>query len=99
MKLIEIKKLEDCFDGSVIFQYSFDKEVEEELMKKLGQVGKLYYYPDFMRPFFKITTSDGLQIKGIIGEKNFEITYPQTKKWEKKKKFESNLERFLREII
>ena len=71
----------------------------DEFMKKMGQVGKLHYFPEFMRPFFKIITSDGLQIKGIIGENNFEITYPRTQKWEKKVKFEKNLELFLQEMI
>lgn len=52
MKLVEIKKLEDCFDGSIIFEYSFDENVEETFMKMLGQTGKLDYYPDFRRPFF-----------------------------------------------
>jgi len=91
MKLVKIKKLEDCFDGSIIFEYSFDENIEETFMKMLGQTGKLDYYPDFSRPFFKIMTHDGLQIKGIIGEKNFEITYPLTKKWEKKRNFENSL--------
>lgn len=95
MKLVEIKKLEDCFDGSIIFEYSFDENVEETFMKMLGQTGKLDYYPDFRRPFFKIMSRDGLQIKGIIGESNFEITYPLTNKWEKKRNFENSLKKLM----
>lgn len=95
MKLAKISKLEDCFDGSVIFRYSFDEAVEEDFMKRLGKTGRLNYYPEFSRPFFKISTSDGLQIKGIIGERDFEITYPQTKKWQKKQDFENSLKSLL----
>jgi hypothetical protein len=91
MELTDIKKVEDCFDGSVIFEYFFDLEIKEEFMKSLGETGRLDYYPDFLRPFFKIITSDGLQIKGIVGDKSFQVIYPQTKKWEKKEAFEKQL--------
>ena len=91
MELVEIKKVEDCFDGSVIFEYYFDREIKEEFMQRLGETGRLDYYPEFHRPFFKIFTSDGLQIKGIIGDKSFQVLYPQTEKWEKKKAFEKQL--------
>ena len=99
MKFVEIKKLDDCFDGSIVFEYSFNKQIDEMFMKILGQTGKLEYYPDFRRPFYKIMTDEGLQIKGIIGDNNFEITYPLSKKWEKKKSFETCLERFLALMI
>jgi len=90
MKLIDIKKLEDCFDGSMIFKYSFDKGIEEILMRKIAEKGKLDYYPEFPRPFFKIICA-GVQVKGIIGEDNFEVTFPRTAKEEKKTNFESML--------
>jgi hypothetical protein len=95
MELINIKKVEDCFDGSVIFEYYFNEEVKEGHMKKLGNTGRLNYYPDFHRPFFKIITSDGLQIKGIIGDKSFQVLYPQTKKREKKKAFDKQLRKYI----
>lgn len=95
MELTDIKKIEDCFDGSVIFEYYFDREIKEEFMQRLGGTGRLNYYPDFLRPFFKIITSDGLQIKGIVGDKSFQVIYPQTKKWEKKHFFEKQLSRYI----
>ena len=95
MELINIKKIEDCFDGSVIFEYFFNEEIKEKFMKKLSEKGKLDYYPEFPRPFFKIITSDGLQIKGIIGDASLQVIYPQTDKWEKKKAFEHQLRHHL----
>ena len=91
MKLIDIKKLEDCFDGSMIFRYSFKNKIDESFMNKLGEKGKLQYYPEFPRPFFKIITNDGAQVKGIIGDDNFEVVFPQTRKQERKKNFDTNL--------
>ena len=78
MKLINIKKLEDCIDGSMIFMYTFNEKIDETLMRKVGKKGKLQYFPEFPRPFFKIITADGVQVKGIIGDDNFEVVFPRT---------------------
>ena len=98
MKLIDIEKIEDCFDGSMIFKYSFAGEIGEMFMRKLELIGELNYYPEFSRPFYKIFTFNGIQIKGIIGETNFEVTFPLTEKWGKKRKFENRLEMILRQL-
>jgi hypothetical protein len=95
MKIVNIKKLEDCIDGSMIFMYSFDEKIHESLMKKLGEKGNLQYHPEFPRPFFKIITADKVQVKGIIGDDNFEVLFPKTDKQEKKKNFETNLEKMI----
>ena len=95
MNLVNIKKLEDCIDGSMIFLYSFNEKIDEALMKKLGEKGKLQYYPDFPRPFFKIITAEKVQVKGIIGDDNFEVVFPSTNKQERKKNFETNLEKMI----
>ncbi|MCK5055549.1 MAG: hypothetical protein KAT34_02770 [Candidatus Aminicenantes bacterium] len=97
MQITEIKKIEDCFDGSVIFKYLFSEEMDEDLMNKIGEGNKLQYFPDFLRPFFKITTPADLQIKGILGDRDFEVIFPQTDKWKKKKEFETNLQKILQD--
>lgn len=98
MRLIEIKKLEDCIDGGVIFRYSFEKEVNEALMRRIGEKGKVQYFPEFPKPFFKIITPESIQVRGIVGDKDFEAVYPQTHKWEKKEAFETKLKKHLKEI-
>lgn len=98
MRLIEIRKLEDCFDGSVIFKYSFDGEVSEALMKRMGEKGRVQYFPEFPRPFFKIITPQSIQVRGIVGDRDFEAVYPQTGKWQRKEAFEGNLKKLLEEI-
>ena len=99
MRLIEIKKVEDCFDGSVIFKYTFDKAVNEGLMKRIGEKGKVQYFPEFPKPFFKIITPQSIQVRGIVGDKDFEAVYPQTDKLLKKEAFETNLKKHLEEIF
>ncbi len=98
MKLVNIKKLEDCIDGSMIFMYSFNEKIDETLMKKLEEKGKLQYYSEFPRPFFKLITADGVQVKGIIWDDNFEVVFPTTNKQERKKNFETNLEKMIEKL-
>lgn len=91
MKLVEVKKMDDCFDGSMVFEYRFDRQIDETFMKIISRPGRLSYYPEFSRPFFKIFSEKGIQIKGIIGDDNFQVTFPQTRKAELKKAFETRL--------
>jgi hypothetical protein len=98
MKLINIKKLEDCIDGSMIFMYSFNEKIDETLMKKLGEKGNLQYYPEFPRPFFKLITTDGVQVKGIIWDDNIEVVFPRTNKQERKTNFETNLVKMIEKL-
>jgi hypothetical protein len=93
MKLTNIKKVEDCLDGSMVFKYSLNKKINETLMRKLAEGGKLQYYPEFPRPFFKLITADGVQVKGIIGDSNFEVLFPRRNKEERKKVFDAGLEK------
>jgi len=96
MNLINISKLEDCLDGSMIFRYSFNEKIAEPLMRRLAEKGTLQYYPEFPRPFFKILTRDGIQVKGILGDDNFEAVFPRTNKEERKKNFETNLGKIMK---
>lgn len=98
MRPFDIKKMEDCFDGSMIFRYFFNIEIDERFMRKLGEKSKLHYYPEFPRPFFKIITAADIQVKGILGDDNIEVIFPRTGKWQKKKKFETNLEKIIKSM-
>lgn len=95
MRLVEIEKLEDCMDGSLAYRYCFDGEVNEELMRKMAAGCKLHYFPEFSRPFFKIFTPATVQIKGILGDRDFEVVYPLTGKVVEKRAFEAHLAKLL----
>ena len=74
------------------------QEVYETLMEKMGKKGTVHYYPEFLRPFFKIVTVDGLQVKGTIGNNKFEVIYPRINKQGKKINFETHLKKYLVEL-
>ncbi len=88
MIIVKIIKLEDCFDGSYIYKYEFSKAVDEKVMNAIAEGERLQYFPMFSKPFYKIYTREGLQIKGILGEYDLEVTFPITDQLEKKKLFE-----------
>lgn len=97
MKLADVQKKEDCFDGSSIFEYIFDAEAGEPLVRLVAGDGRLYLYTHFPRPFFKIIMPDGVQVKGILGDRSIEAVFPQTGKEEIKAAFERRLRLCLEE--
>ncbi len=88
VKIVSVKKLEDCFDGSTVYSYEFDTAWTYKQIQELGFIGELSYYKDFPKPFFRIKTSGGMQIKGVEGENSCTVFFPYKGKEEMKRKFE-----------
>ncbi len=86
------KKIEDCFDGSRIFEYQFESEIDSVFITKLGRLGKLEYFKDFPRPFFRIITAKGNQFKGVEGEKSFKAIFTRSDLESGKEDLENKLE-------
>jgi hypothetical protein len=76
MNILYVKKLEECLDRTMIFEYGFSAPVSEADIRRLGRGGDLSYFPEFARPFFKLVTSDGVQIKGIVGDVSVQVVFP-----------------------
>ena len=71
------KKVEDCFDHSAIYEYRLETPTTETSIRALGQeLGRLQYFPDFPRPFYRILAEGGLQIRGVQGERDFQAVFP-----------------------
>lgn len=97
MRVVEIRKKEDCSDGGMIYEYHFDDGFPQHVMRRLAEGGTLQFFPEFARPFFKLVTADGVHIKGIIGQSSIEALFPRTGKLERKSRFESFLDEILAE--
>lgn len=67
MKILEVKHIEDCFDGSYIKEFLLETEITESFVRHLSAGGELKYYPDFARPFFCLTKSNQYKVKGVQG--------------------------------
>lgn len=77
MYVTEVKKVEDCFDGSSVFRYWFDQPWTPETINRLEALGKLDYFADFPRPFFRLSATSGLQVKGVEGEDSCQVVLPR----------------------
>jgi hypothetical protein len=73
MKIVEIKDMEDCFDGSFIKEILLDGPVTREIILFFGNAGELQYFPTFPRPFYRL---DGryFVLQGIEGSRTIRIT-------------------------
>jgi hypothetical protein len=72
MNIVEIKHVEDCFDGSFIKEILFDREITKEFILYLGNIGKLQYFPGFARPFFRID-AQGVALKGVENNNSMRV--------------------------
>lgn len=73
MKIIEIKEMENCFDGDFMKDVLFDSEITSDFIQHMGNFGELQYFPSFARPFFRVDVPDKIIIKGIEGNKNMRL--------------------------
>jgi len=88
MKILDRCKLEDCFDGSAVYQYEFADPWNITRIKALARLGKLDYYADFPRPLFRVASARGLFVKGLAGTKLCRVIFPRTDREETVQHFE-----------
>ena len=89
------RKLEDCFDGSLVILYSFETVWTRESIMSLKAMGEIDYYPDFPRPFFRLQCKNGLQVKGVEGDDQCRAVFPR----EQKEVIQQQFERFFEETF
>jgi hypothetical protein len=73
MKVIDVKHVEDCFDGSLIYELLLDADIDKDLIFAIGEGGYVQYFDKFAKPFFKIRMTGQYDLKGIAGERNLRI--------------------------
>ena len=73
MEIVEIKHIEDCFDGSSIKEILFSEKINAAFIHALGKKGSLQYFKHFARPFFKIRIEGKVDAKGIEGNSTMRI--------------------------
>ena len=88
MRIIASTKLEDCFDGSVVYGYDFDEPWRRAAIEALGELGDLQFFADFPRPLFKLTSPAGTFIKGVGGSTSCRVVFPRENTALEKEKFE-----------
>jgi hypothetical protein len=88
LKIIRINRVEDCFDSSRVYRYTFDQAWTQERIHALRSLGPLDYYADFPRPFFRLRGSGGFQFKGVEGETSCQAIFAKLDRQAIKTNFE-----------
>ena len=89
MNILECHKVEDCFDGSAVFDYVLSDCWTESRIRRLEQMGKLEYFADFPRPLFRLRSNEGLFLNGLVGETTCRVILPERNRDSVKHKLES----------
>lgn len=66
-------KMEDCFDGSMIYQITLMNDVDDALIAFLRRQGALDYYPDFPKPLFRIDIKGLCHMTGYLGSPDIRV--------------------------
>ena len=73
MEIIDIKHIEDCFDGSFIKEIVLGDVIAEEFILYLCKCGRFQYHRDFARPFFQIEKEGMFIMKGVEGNRTLRV--------------------------
>lgn len=82
MKVINYKQVEDCLEGTNIRDLLLDEPINKEFVEKLARLGKLFFYEDMKKPFFKIIVRGKYTIKGAIGNSSIRVMLPENAEFE-----------------
>jgi hypothetical protein len=98
VRIIDVRSSENCLDGTQVKELFLDSQIDETFVSYLGILGPMNYYKSFQRPFFRLNTSTGLIVKGVIGENKLTvlITGPDSK--EQLDLFSSSLQFFMNDF-
>ncbi|MFP4370445.1 MAG: hypothetical protein ACOC2K_03345 [Bacteroidota bacterium] len=77
MRVIKLKKVEGCLEGSNVHDILLDDKIDREFIDHLGKMGKLIYMDSFDKPFFKVIVRGRYTIKGSQTNKSIRIIFPE----------------------
>lgn len=91
MHILQINELPDCFEQSSVKEIVFDSPITQVFIDKLPKYGKLDYYPNFPRPFYKLT-AELYFLQGVQGETRARLTLDRHQKDVSLEKFMSDIQ-------
>ncbi len=94
MRIVNIKELEDCFDGSFMKEVLFDETVSRKFIHYLGESGDFEYFPSFAKPFYRVVKKGLYQIKGVEGNRTLRIILNRKNREESLSYFEGYVKKY-----
>lgn len=73
--IVNISLLETCLDSSVVKSIQLDTPMDESFMHAIAQQGRLQFYADFPRPYFRIERPYHYVLQGVLGNDSLRVTY------------------------
>ena len=77
MKIVKVKKIEGCLEGTNVRDILFDLEITKDFIEFLGDHGKLVYNPEMEKPFFRVIVRGKYTLKGSQGNKSIRVILPE----------------------
>ena len=76
MKVVAVKKIEDCLAGKNVWDIELSNIIGEKLLHHLCKLGKLSTHPFKPRPYFTLIVRGKYTIKGSLGNKTMRLILP-----------------------
>lgn len=73
--VVEVRPLEGCLESTPVVEYHLAEPVDETLMHRLAEGGRLQYFPRFPRPYFRIDAPARWVIQGVLAETHLRVTF------------------------
>ena len=75
VRVVRSQSLENCLDRSVVKEFELSEPVGEMVMRRMARHGKLQFFPDFPRPYFRIDRSRTYVVQGVFGNTSVRVTF------------------------
>jgi hypothetical protein len=62
-------------DHSVIKEIRLSEPLGEMVMRRMARHGKLQFFPNFSRPYFRIDRSRTYVVQGVFGDTSVRVTF------------------------
>lgn len=89
MHIVSSTHLEDCLNGSRWMRYDFDEPWADDEVRALGTLGSLDYFTEFPRPYFRLRSATGFEVKGVVGTTTCRALLPRNDGDVSKRDFEA----------
>lgn len=76
MKVIHVKTIEGCLEGTNVKDIIWSKPISREFLDYLSLLGKMILNEGSGKPFYKIIVRGQYSIKGIVGADSSRIILP-----------------------
>lgn len=74
MNIIKMQIIDSCFKENDTYEIFINEPISYKFIQYLGEDKNFQYFPNFPKPFFKITDKNFI-IKGVEGNNNLRVIF------------------------